>query len=505
MMQDATQTQQRPRVAMLVVNDGNDIRVLKEARSLAKAGYNVKIFGRFSKDQLRNDTIGGIPIERVSPIGSATKLWTHIDRTKMPLAPNQSTDLRKVYTVWKSSGYTIGYQYTKPTSGATVHSKTQRPPSRLERAFQRLKSPSRISNWLTYNGSRILARVGAPQKRLRTGTVGDPQRSYIENEFLIHALEFYDAVTDFAPDVVHSHDLYTLRAGVVLKQALGCRLVYDAHELERDRVKSYPDWRKQLCQNEEDELILSADKVITVSSSIGDILERETGCVKPTIIFNTSFSSDARRERVRQKFGDIKTFVGLLPKTPLIVHIGKLYDMHRQTGMFKELIDTLVNLERGHLALLGPCSNRAKRQVHEWASRIGVEDRVHVVPPVPYECVPHFVETADIGIVAMYGDNLNTEYAMPNKLFEMALASLPIITSDQFEIRNFISKYAKGLTVDCDRVAEIERAIREIVENPSRFQYTAEQIETLRRDHSWDAQERKILALYADLAPLMTS
>jgi glycogen synthase len=42
-------------------------------------------------------------------------------------------------------------------------------------------------------------------------------------------VELYNKGFDF--DVVHCHDLDTLFAGVLLKQKLGVKLVYDAHEI----------------------------------------------------------------------------------------------------------------------------------------------------------------------------------------------------------------------------------------------------------------------------------
>ena len=488
-----------PRVAMLVVNNGVDVRVLKEAVSVKSLGYDVRIFGRLESGNKRIDSAEGITIERVAPIGNAATLWFYSRHTAMPLSIRQRLRFARIFVVWALADYKLGFQATPYDIDRGIFPER---PSRLKRLT---KDPLRIIESFLHRFTTKLANRPATSRTGRllrrfAKQLGDPARLFQENEHLLFALCMYDTVARFKPAVVHSHDLYMLRCGVALKNTLRCKLVYDAHEYERDRARDFPDWRRKLCQAEEEGLVRQADARITVSDSIADRMVEHYAIAKPAVIFNTSFGGPKYERECGELYTSLRSLIGLGAGTPLVVHIGKLFNMHTQTGLFREMIQMLPYLPDVHLALLGPNTTLAKSQVTGWSKRYYVDNRVHVVDPVPYRYVPSFISDATLGIVAMYGGNLNTEYAMPNKLFEMALAGIPFIVSDQTEIRRFVTEQARGLVVDCNDPQKIAAAIRKIVDDPGSFTYTEEQKERIRTNFGWPAQAAKLKQLYYGLA-----
>jgi len=491
------------RVAMLVVNNGVDVRVIKEASSLKKLGYNVRIFGRANINDPTNDSLEAVPIDRVVPISDADTLWAYSRNTAMPLTFKNKLNLLIAYVVFTFSSYRLGGFNVKDID-FDIFSKTN---SRLTRI---LNNPFRVVEWFVYKLTSRLSKTDETKPlgkivRKIVRLLGDPVTIYIKNEYLLFAISMFDVAHRFAPNIVHSHDLYMLRTGSALKDKLNCKLVYDAHEFERDRVKAYPLWRKKLAWAEESRFISNANAVITVSDSIGKHMAKHYSIPMPTIIFNTTFVGEQILQECKNRYTALRQIIGLNANTPLIVHIGKLFDMHRQTGLFKQMIQSIGDLPDVHLALLGPNLPRSKTQVKQWAKRYFVEDRVHVIDPVPYQYVPSFINDATLGIVAMHGDNLNTEYAMPNKLFEMALAGIPIIVSDQLEIRNFVENHARGLVADCNDPQKIAQAIRTIADNPAKFDYSEEQLETIRKEFDWPAQAKKLKNLYFGLGKPVAS
>ena len=485
---------------MLVVNNGVDVRVMKEANSLKELGYHVRLFGRMNAGDADMISLEGINIERVVPIGNAETLWAYFRRTAMKLSVRQRLRILRVYLTWVIAGYRLGAQMSRDDIDENIFAEHG---SRLGRV---LRDPLRMLEKLAGDMAVWASKTNPASRKGRlirkiAALFGDPATLYIQNEYPIFSLSMYDTALRFNPDIVHSHDLYMLRTGVSLKNQLGCKLVYDAHELERDRVRDYPLWRKKITWNEEKSLINSTNDCITVSEHIADDMAQRYSIKKPTIIFNTSFSGPEIQEECRKRFMSLRQIIGLNDNTPLVVHIGKLFDMYRQTGQFKEMIESLCDLPGVHLAFLGPNHGRAKKQVAEWSRRYFVEERVHVIDPVPYQFVPSFISDSTLGIVAMHGDNLNTEYAMPNKLFEMALAGLPFIVSDQTEIREFVTEQARGLVADCNDPHEICEAIKKIVNNPSDYTYSDEQLQKIRRDFGWPAQKEKLRILYGGLIP----
>lgn len=98
------------------------------------------------------------------------------------------------------------------------------------------------------------------------------------------ALKLYD--NGFRFDVVHCHDLDTLKSGVWLKNKLGIKLVYDVHEIfgymmERDMPKFIVNFSLKL----EKKLVKHVDGIIAVNEPVEKYLRSSTD--KPiTIVMN---------------------------------------------------------------------------------------------------------------------------------------------------------------------------------------------------------------------------
>ncbi|OYT61776.1 hypothetical protein B6U81_02310, partial [Thermoplasmatales archaeon ex4484_30] len=82
-------------------------------------------------------------------------------------------------------------------------------------------------------------------------------------------LELYRNGFDF--EVVHCHDLDTLLAGVWLKKKVGCKLVYDAHEIFGFMIKdTAPKWLSKASLKMERLLLKRIDHLITIDEPFKD-------------------------------------------------------------------------------------------------------------------------------------------------------------------------------------------------------------------------------------------
>ena len=91
------------------------------------------------------------------------------------------------------------------------------------------------------------------------------------------------------------------------------------------------------------------------------------------------------------------------------------------------------------------------------------------------------------------------EFAMPNKLFEATLSGNPIICSDLLEMGPFVSENSLGLTYSADSPEHCAVKMLELIKNYGQFERSvARQIE-LNEKYSWEAQERKLIAMYQEL------
>ena len=92
--------------------------------------------------------------------------------------------------------------------------------------------------------------------------------------------------------------------------------------------------------------------------------------------------------------------------------------------------------------------------------------------------------------------------ALPNKLFEYLHAGLPMVVSDSPQMAAFVREHQLGEVASVDDPAAWAEAIRRVLADPARYGGGSKGREQLRREWSWEAQERVLLELYGRLAPV---
>ena len=117
--------------------------------------------------------------------------------------------------------------------------------------------------------------------------------------------------------------------------------------------------------------------------------------------------------------------------------------------------------------------------------------------PVPYESLLSYVRTADIGVNPMENKCLNTEYSMPNKIFEMTLAGLPVAQSNLSESVRFLERLNMGVPMDATNPRDMARAIMTALSDRKAMTPAPQMLAELRQDYGWQAQGDKLLKLYA--------
>ena len=131
-------------------------------------------------------------------------------------------------------------------------------------------------------------------------------------------LKLYKNGFDF--DVVHCHDLDTLQAGVWLKKKLGCKLVYDAHEIFGYMIEgNISQFVVNFVFRMEKKLVKSADYVITVNEPLKKYFKKITN-VPITIVMNCKDIISERYKPPKNKIFTI-SFITNLSKKRLLPEI----------------------------------------------------------------------------------------------------------------------------------------------------------------------------------------
>ena len=296
------------------------------------------------------------------------------------------------------------------------------------------------------------------------------------------------------PDAIHVHDIHLLGAGVQAKRRLAKRgrrvpLVYDAHEYVSGLAGKDPVAEAAYAAMEA-ELIGDADAVITVSEPIADALVTRYGLPRrPTVVLNSP-SAEGRAVCAT----DVRSAAGVASSDPLVVYAGGLGRLRNVPAAIR----ALPLLDGVHLAVVcvPDTSHAGARALVAVAAEEGVEDRVHLLEPVPPEETVSFLATADIGIHPMLTGVANHEMALPNKLFDYLFAGLPVVVSKVAEMDRFVHRWRVGETFDPDDPADLAAAVRVVLADLSDYA-TRTCDPALRGDYSWERQAEEIRQLYS--------
>lgn len=303
-------------------------------------------------------------------------------------------------------------------------------------------------------------------------------------EFTIRAVL---AGRDIKPDIVHCHDTFALPSGWILKKITGCRLVYDAHELESNKnaqnaVLSFGTLLiEKVCWKQ-------VDLMVSVSDSITRWYMLNLGMKPNVLVLNSPAIADLARSadpidegnNLRVKFG--------IPDTHLVfVYLGIL-----GAGRGIEIcLDAFASgPEEAHVIFVG--SGRLESTIATYAART---PNIHFHPAVPHDQVVSLVRSADYGLCLIENVSLSDYYCLPNKLFEYGFARLTVLASDFPEIRRMVELYSLGVCCD-PSPASVRTALGHLIgRRPVRPESDLTAL-------SWESQAERLRAAY--LRNLMT-
>lgn len=477
------------RVVMLVTNDvTTDSRVRKSALAVAATGAQVTVVGVSSDGRRSESRLGAVLIVRVP-----------VDYVLRDHARALAQDRRR-----------RGVPGLRPlTAGA------ERAVRFRAAALARDRPPGGELGWRERLGTdavrvrRLVGRVGVDVGRAFWGGVDRgraPVRVGVRWRQALPEVNDYElalgpVVDALRPDLVHAHDVQTLpiaARAVSRADAEGRKVLwlYDAHEWVRG-LSQYPGRSRRVIAawaDLENEFIRSADRVITVSPSLAEALERRYDLDRtPDVVLNIPAAGSAG---ANASAGDVRTAAGVEAKTPLLVYSGGVTEAR---GV-DTAVAALVEVPAAHLAVVavpGPEAPAVRRLLAQ-AARLGVAERVHPLEPVAPDQVVPFLRSADVGLIPLrhYGSH---EFALANKLFEYLHARLPMVVSDCRAQADFVTTLDVGLVHPADDPSALAARIREILAAPKTWERALDRAAT-RPEFTWAAQAAALQRVYEQLS-----
>lgn len=257
-------------------------------------------------------------------------------------------------------------------------------------------------------------------------------------------LLFENVKTHFTPDIVHLHDHLALSAAAQYKEAFGCPVVWDAHEIYED-LASIEEVRAVVNSRIIGQNVRHVDGFITLNQSIADFYQEKYPDLPEAVLL-----PNAVEQLTRAHYdGRLHEKAGLEADQKILLFQGG-YSPHRGIGA---LLDSARLLDdEWSLVFMGwgKLEDEIRAAVEAESDRPAGRARVAMVPSAPHEELLSWTAGASLGAIPYENTGLNHLYCSPNKLWEYPAAGVPILASDMPEMKKKIEQYGIGLTVGRD-------------------------------------------------------
>lgn len=297
------------------------------------------------------------------------------------------------------------------------------------------------------------------------------------------------------PDVVHVQDVFMLGVGAqaverARRAGRSARLVYDAHEYVRG-LAYIPARMVAAYTNLEREFIGRADRVVTVSEPLADLLERDYKLTRrPTVVLNAPMM-----EEPPPGFRKVREVTGVSAEVPLLVYGG---GVNTARGV-DTAVWALAELPEAHLVVVTNRVNFVVRSLLELADDLGVADRVHLADYVEPRFVTRYFSDATMGLSTLLR-SANHDVAVTNKFCEYLQAGMPIVTSDTPAQARLVSELGLGAVYPAGDAAGLAAAVRSVLADERTLRMRIADDSELRYRFSWPAQVEVLRSFYSELA-----
>lgn len=278
----------------------------------------------------------------------------------------------------------------------------------------------------------------------------------------------------------HGHDFVGLLI-LALAGIWNTPIVYDSHELFFEQKNAFlPKNVKLIGQKVEKYLAQRSVKTITVSEGIAkEFVQRyqiESVVVRNLIDLRTIQQQSALSYNTADK--------------KVIVHSGSItFGRH-----LPELISALPYLSDNVILVLMGDGSLSTSLVAQ-AETLGVSEKLKIVRSVKPNEVVATLAQADVGLALITSEFLSYYYALPNKFFESISAGLPVLTSQNPDMKALVEQYNIGLSCDPTNPESIADAIKEIL-IPENYAHYKANVDIARQDLTWEHEEKKLIAIY---------
>src|SRR5712692_3014053 len=289
-------------------------------------------------------------------------------------------------------------------------------------------------------------------------------------------------------DLYVDHDLPPLLPTVLAAKLRRRPVVYHAHELWSETHARVPFAR--LWRLLDRALVPLCDEVVTPEENRSRVYFEEFGARRPPLTvrncppYRGPIEGAKLRDELRRRgiaFSTIVLYQGLIDSMRCIEEMAEA-TRHFDDGIVLVIIG-------------GGWGSWA-----DAASTLAGYERIVVLPRVPYEDLPPYTASADLGILFYRNDCRNNYYCAPNKVFEYMMMGLPVIAASYPGMRALVEGEAVGLCVDPEKPEEIAVAVNRLAADPqARMTMRANGLRLSMERYNWENEFNPLVERYRSL------
>lgn len=290
------------------------------------------------------------------------------------------------------------------------------------------------------------------------------------------ALELYNNGYKF--DVVHCHDLDTLKTGVWLKKKLGITLIFDSHEIFGYMIgRTMPKFVVNYAFKMEKKLVKHVDFVITAEDAYVDYF-KNLGCSSIISLLNC-------KKLLTKEYNPSKNEVFT------IMYIGVL----NRSRFFPESLDVIGNIDNVKFIIAGKKENMYD-EIKELSNKY---NNVEFLGWIPYNKVIPATLESDVVLCMINPDDTNNKIASANKQFEAMVCGRPIICTKNTRSGDITEDEKCGLVVDFNKEG-LRKAITQLKNSPDLCKELGQNaLNAAINKYNWEIEEKKLIKLYEEV------
>lgn len=290
-------------------------------------------------------------------------------------------------------------------------------------------------------------------------------------------------------DAACAIDLDTIVPVYYAGKLKGAKLAYDAHEyftevpevIRRPKVQKVWQWVERT-------YVPKFDLIYTVSPSLAKLFTQHYKRQVNVIMNVPPLKGEVQEARAEGRVSDIQ-----LPTSDIFI----LYQGALNEGRgLEHLIEAMQYINcKLKLAGEGDLSDELRTIV----KRLKLEDKVEFLGYVKPGALRAITADAFIGINLLENKGLSYYYSLSNKFFDYIHAGVPQVCIGFPEYSALNEKYNVALLTQNCNVQEIKAAIERLLTNSDLYGTLQKKCEVCSRELNWQAEEKKLGALYEQL------